>query len=134
MTTGAGAQGLWGRIDEAAFAIIYGAVMVLSILMAVGAHPDTPLRTAVVLFGSVLAIVMAKAFAEFLAHALETRERLTGAAYRRAWVHSRASLVAANLPALAFVAVHFGWVAGDVAMLFAQAYCIGLLLLFLARG
>ena len=85
------------------------------------------------LFGSVLAIVMAKAFAEFLAHALETRERLTGAAYRRAWAHSRASLVAANLPALAFVAAHFGWVTGDLAMLFAQAYCIGLLFLLGAR-
>jgi len=128
-----GATDLWDRIDEAAFAIIYGAVMVLSILMAIGAHPDAPLKTAVVLFGSVLAIVMAKAFAEFLAHALKTRERLTGAAYRRAWAHSRASLVAANLPALGFAAAHFGWMTGDFASIFAQVYCIGLLLFLGAR-
>lgn len=133
MTKHPNAETLWGRIDDAAFAMIYGAIMVLSILMAIGSHPKAPLKMAVVLFGSVLAIVMAKAFAEFLAHGLKTRERLTGAAYRQAWAHSRASLVAANLPALCFVAAHYGWVTSEFAMLFAQFYCIGLLLLMGAR-
>jgi len=40
--------------------IIYGAVLVLSILMAAGDHPDVPLKTAVVLFGLIMAITLAK--------------------------------------------------------------------------
>jgi hypothetical protein len=69
----------WRRLDKAAFGIIYGAIMVLSILLAQGNHPAPPLETAVIMFGSVLAITLAKAFAEFLSHALDTRERMTEA-------------------------------------------------------
>lgn len=38
-----------------------------------------------VLSGSVLAIALAKAFAEFLGHALEARERMTRRNWRAAW-------------------------------------------------
>ncbi len=75
----------WQRLDKAAFGIIYGAVMVLSILMAAGDHPGSPVKTAVVLFGSVLAITLAKAFAELVAHALNSGERVTRHAWRAAW-------------------------------------------------
>ena len=73
-----GATG-WNRFDRAAFGIIYGAITVLSILIAAGHHPQPPFETAAVLFGSVLAITLAKAFAEMMAHALETGERITRA-------------------------------------------------------
>lgn len=33
----------WQRLDKAAFGIIYGAIMVLSILMAAGDHPEAPM-------------------------------------------------------------------------------------------
>lgn len=59
--------------------------MVLSILLAQASHPAPPLETAVVLSGSVLAIALAKAFAEFLGHALEARERMTRRNWRAAW-------------------------------------------------
>ena len=40
--------------------------MVPSILMAASDHPETPMKTAVLPFGSVLAIIFAKAFAQAL--------------------------------------------------------------------
>jgi hypothetical protein len=57
----------WKRLDRAAFGLIYMAIMVLSILIAAGHHPQPPFETAAVLFGSVLAITLAKAFAELMA-------------------------------------------------------------------
>ncbi len=117
----------WRRLDGAAFGIVYGAVMVLSILMAAGAHPDAPFETAAVLFGSVLAITLAKTFAEFLAHALEKGERLTRSGWRAAWRHSYATLAVANLPTLLFVAGGFGWIAPEAALLASQALCVALL-------
>lgn len=79
---------IWQRFDKAAFGIIYGAVMVLSILLAQGNHPSPPVETAAVLLGSVLAITLAKAFAEFLGHALETKQPMTRQSWRSAWMHS----------------------------------------------
>ncbi len=67
----------WQRLDNASFGMIYGAITVLAILMAAGSSPGSPLETATVLFGSVLAITLAKAFAELMAHAIETGERIT---------------------------------------------------------
>lgn len=90
----------WGRLDKAAFGIIYGSIMVLAILMAQGSHPKPPLETAVVLFGSVLAIIPARAFAEFVDHALDARERMTRHGWRTAWNHSAPTLAVANTPAL----------------------------------
>jgi len=39
---------LWKRLDNAAFGIIYGAITVLSILLAQGSQPVSPLKTALV--------------------------------------------------------------------------------------
>ena len=123
----------WQRLDKAAFGIIYGAIMVLSILMAAGDHPEAPFETAVVLFGSVLAITLAKAFAELLAHALESGERLTRRAWRAAWHHSSPTLAVANLPTLFFVAAAAGWIGSELAVLLSQGLCVLLLAVLGAR-
>jgi hypothetical protein len=127
-------KAFWGLVDEAAFALIYGAVMVLSILMAIEAPPEQPFRTAIALFGSVFAIVLAHTFAEFLAYGIKTGNRLSGVVWQRAWRRSRASLIAANIPALCFVAASLGWLTVEGAVLFAQGYCVGLLLFIGARA
>ncbi|MBS0124490.1 hypothetical protein [Thetidibacter halocola] len=129
------AQGVsgWQRIDKAAFGLIYGAIMVLSILMAAGDHPDAPFKTAVVLFGSVLAITLAKAFAEFLAHALDHGTRLSGGGWSDAWHHSYPTLAVANLPTLFFVAAAMGWITVELAVLLSQGLCIALLMVLGAR-
>jgi len=114
----------WTRIDRSAFGLVYGAITVLSLLMAMGDHPEAPYRTAAILFGSVLAVTLAKAFAELLAHALETGDRVTRAGWRVAWQHSLPTLTVVNLPTLLFVASGLGWIPVGIAGQLAQATCI----------
>lgn len=130
--SGANEKG-WQRLDKAAFGIIYGAIMVLSILMAAGDHPDAPIKTAIVLFGSIFAITLAKAFAELVANALETGERITRHTWRGAWHHSSPTLAVANLPTLFFLAAAAGWLGTEQAALFSQGVCIALLAFLGAR-
>lgn len=122
------------RLDKAAFGIIYGAVMVLSILLAQGSHPTPPLETAVVLFGSVLAITLAKAFAEFLGHALEARERITRHSWRAAWCHSTPTLAVANVPTALFLVAWPGWIDPQTALVASQGLCVALLAALGARA
>jgi len=125
---------VWHRLDHAAFGIIYGTIMVLSILLAQGSHPSLPLETAVVLFGSVLAITLAKTFAEFLGHALEAKERMTRDSWRAAWRHSTPTLSVANLPTALFLAAWLGWIEPDTALLASQVLCVTLLAMLGARA
>ena len=124
----------WQRLDDAAFGIIYGAIAVLSILMALGSHPETSFQTVAILFGSVLAITLAKAFAELMAHAIETGERITRQAWRAAWRHSSATLAVANVPTLLFAAAAVGWLPSALAVQLSQWVCIVLLLAMGARA
>ena len=129
----AGRKGFWARVDESSFGMIYGSVTALALLMAMAAHPDGPLASAAVLFGSVLAISMAKAFADVMSTAIETRQRITREAIAAAWHHSRVTLVAANLPTLFFVASSFGFWTVAWAVSLSQVYCTLLLMLVGAR-
>lgn len=119
----------WTRIDRAAFGLVYGAITVLGILLAIGAHPAAPFETAAILFGSVLAVTLAKAFAELMAHALDTGERMTRQSWRAAWAHSSPTLAAANLPALFFLGAGLGWLSLDAAAQLSQWVAIGLLVI-----
>lgn len=122
-------RGFWSRVDAAAFGMIYGGITVLSTLMAIKVHPEAPLELAVILFGSVLAIVLAKGFAEAVAHAIESGERLTRVGFRKAWAHSRPSLIAANVPAGLMLIAAVGAMGVDLAIGFSELYCVALLLL-----
>jgi hypothetical protein len=124
----------WQRLDNSAFGIIYGSIAVLSILMAAGSHPESPLQTAAILFGSVLAITLAKAFAELMAHVIETGERITRHIWGAAWRHSSATLAVANVPTLFFIASAVGWLPLDFAVLLSHWVCISLLLVLGARA
>jgi hypothetical protein len=114
--------------------IIYGAITVLSILLAQGSQPVSPLKTAVVLFGSVLAITLAKAFAEFLGNALEVNERMTRHSWRAAWHHSAPTLTVANVPTTLFLAAWLGWIDPQTALVASQVLCVALLALLGARA
>lgn len=117
----------WARLDRAAFGIVYGSIMVLSVLIAAGHHPQEPFQTAVVIFGSILAITLAKAFAELMAHALETGERVTRKSWKDAWRHSSPTLTVANLPALFFILAGFEWMTVYQASMLSQITAIALL-------
>ncbi len=123
----------WQRIDNAAFGIIYGAIMVLSIMMAAGEHPEAPSKTAAILFGSVLAVTLAKAFAELMSHALATGNRLTRDAWRAAWDHSSPTLAMANLPTLLHIGAALGLLSAAGAAVLSQWVCIALLAVLSAR-
>ena len=126
--------GFWVRFDHAAFGLVYGAIMVLAILMAIGVHPGAPFETAAILFGSVLAITLAKAFAEFLGGALGSGQRMERVAWRSAWTHSYPTLAVANMPTLIFVAAGLGWIDAGLALSAAQIFAVALLALIGARA
>ena len=128
-----GGKGTWARVDASAFGMIYGSVTVLGLLMAMEAHPDSPLKAAVVLFGTVLAISMAKAFADVMSTAIESGQRITGSAVALAWHHARDTLVAANLPTLFFLASAIKFWPVTTAVTLSQVYCTALLMLVGAR-
>lgn len=124
----------WKPIDEAAIGLIYGAIMVQSLLMALEETADAPFRPAIVLFGSVLAVTLAKAFSELLAHALQTRERiLTPKAWVAAWRSAKPTLAVANLPTLAILLAGVGWIDFSSAVAVSQVYCVAILVVLGAR-
>lgn len=84
-----GRKVLWRNVDAMAFGLIYGSVTVLSLLMALGTHPESPLTSSTVLLGSVLAISLAKAFAEQMSNAIDNGERITRSSVAKSWHHTR---------------------------------------------
>jgi len=124
----------WQPIEKAAFGVIYGTIVVLSLLMALDDQPTALFEPAAILFGSVLAVTLAKAFAELLSHAIETGERmLTRSAWHAAWRHSHPTLSVANLPTALFIAAGLGWLTMETATLLSQLICVVILLVLGAR-
>jgi hypothetical protein len=121
------------RLDRSALGIIYGAITVLSVLMALSDYSEIPFETAAVLFGSTLAVALAKAFSEMLSRALDSGEKITRASWRKAWAHSSPVLVTANLSTALFMAAGFGVLTTDLALILSQASCILFLLALGAR-
>lgn len=124
----------WQPVERAAFGLIYGAILVLSLLLAFGESREAPFEPALVLFGSVLAVTLAKAFAELLSHGIETGERiLTRKAFNKAWSRSHPTLTVANVPTALCVAAGLGWLSMDLATSLSQAFCVVVLILLGAR-
>lgn len=124
----------WGPVHRASFGLIYGAILVLSLLMAMDEARDGPFEAALVLFGSVLAVTLAKIFAEVLSHSMETGERiLTAKAFGAAWHHSHSTLLVANVPTAIFCIAGLGWLDVENATAIAQLFCIFVLVVLGAR-
>ncbi len=124
----------WQTLEREAFGLIYGAIIVLSLLMALSPEPVAPFKPAAVLFGSVLAMTLARALAALIAHSIETGERmLRFPAMREAWRGSHPILFVAHLTTALFVASGLGWLSLGTAMLVSQLFCILILVIFGAR-
>lgn len=124
----------WGPVHRASFGLIYGSILVLSLLMAMDEARDGPFEVAIVLFGSVLAVTLAKIFAEVLSHSMETGERiLTAKAFGAAWSHSQSTLLVANVPTAIFVVAGLGWLSVETATSLAQFFCVFVLVVLGAR-
>ncbi|MEO1700550.1 MAG: hypothetical protein AAFR71_00735 [Pseudomonadota bacterium] len=124
----------WGPVHRASFGLIYGSILVLSLLMAMDEVHDGPFAAALVLFGSVLAVTLAKIFAEVLSHSMETGERiLTVKAFGAAWSHSHSTLLVANVPTALFFAAGLGWLSSETATTASQIFCVIILIALGAR-
>jgi hypothetical protein len=124
----------WRTLDKIAAGLVYGAIVVLSLVMALGDETASPFKMAIVLFGSVLAITLARMFSELLSHALETGERMpTRAVVFARWRNAHPALSVANLPSVLFLAAGLGWMPVEWAVTASQAYCILILVAFGAR-
>jgi hypothetical protein len=124
----------WKPVDQSAFGLIYGAILVLSMLMALQEAQAAPFRPAIILFGSVLAITLARAFSELLANGLQTGERiLKRESWSKAWQRSRPILAVANLPTLIILAAGIGWIDFEDAVMLSQSFCVAILAVLGAR-
>ena len=124
----------WASLEREAFGLIYGAIIVLSLLMALSPQPVAPFKPAAVLFRSVLAMTLARALAALIAHSIETGERMLRIpALREAWRGSHPILFVAHLPTALFVASGLGWLSLETAMFVSQFFCILILVIFGAR-
>ncbi len=119
----------WGPVHRASFGLIYGSILVLSLLMAMDEVRDGPFEAAIVLFGSVLAVTLAKIFAEVLSHGMDTGERiLTRKAFGAAWQHSHSTLLVVNVPTAMFVLAGSGLLSVPTAIGLSQVFCVLVLL------
>lgn len=124
----------WKPIDEAAVGLMYGAILVLSLLMALEESSETPFRPAIVLFGSMLAVTFARAFSELVAHGIHTRERILRLrSWSVTWRRCRPVLSVAYLPMPLILAAGLGWIDFAVAVAVSQAFCVGILAVLGAR-
>lgn len=124
----------WRTVEKEAQGLIYGAILVLSLLMAIEADAGRPFRPALILLGSVLAMALARALAALISHSLDTAERmLRVTALRSAWKGSHPVLFAALLPSGLMLVSGYGWLSLEAAILASQLYCILVLLMFGAR-
>ncbi|MDX5592283.1 hypothetical protein [Pseudovibrio sp. SPO723] len=124
----------WQPLEKRAFGLIYGAILVLSLLMALGDTPEAPFEPALVLFGSVLAVTLVRSFAALLSHAMETGERmLTLKATQTAWSNNHPMLIVANAPTALFIAGGLEWLTMQTATMLSQAFCVAILIILGAR-
>jgi hypothetical protein len=118
----------WQQLEGESFSLVYGSIMVLSLLLALDLTSGTPFRPALVLFGSVLAMTLSRMLAALLSRGVEMRAPImTLDAFHASWRSSRTILMVANLPALLFATAGLGWLPSDVALHLSQGFCILLL-------
>lgn len=121
------------QIDEAAFGVVYGSITVMAFLMAMHHPIEAPGKQALVLFGTVAVVAVAKAYAEICERVLKSGKPADWTDIRAAWTHSQTVLLAANGPAVAFALSWAGVYDTAVALTLAQVLAIGVLAYFGAR-
>jgi len=118
----------WRPFERAAFGLIYGAVMVLSLLMAIEVDAGASFRPALILFGSALAMTLARAFAALLSHGIETGERILRIpALSAAWRGSCSILVVAVAPCAFFAFAGSGAMDVKSAIRLSEIFCLAIL-------
>lgn len=118
------------RIEHNAHGVIYGSITVLALLLALGHDSGKPVETAVILFGSIFAIVLAETFAKVSSDAVHARKSFRWADVKDGWHHSKPTLIAANIPTLLIAISGTGLYSFDAGVAFAEIAAIGLLAIY----
>ncbi len=118
------------RIEQNAFGVIYGSVTVMALLMAAGHGGEGAIETAVILFGSILAIVLAESFATISSDAVRNRKSFGWSEVCHGWRHSRPTLIAANIPTLLIALAATGIYDYHTGVILAQVSAISLLAVY----
>lgn len=121
------------KIDEAAFGVVYGSITVIALLMAMRRPVEAPGQQALILFCSVFAVAVAKAYAEICERMLQTGYSAQWSDFQAVWQHSKTVLIAANGPALALGLAALGVYSAETAFLLAQVLALALLVYFGTR-
>lgn len=120
-------------VDEAAFGAIYGAITVMGVLGATRPDDLDPLLTAGSLFVTVMAVALAKAYADLASNTLTSAQPVDKDMIANSWRHSRTTLIAANGPTLAMLLSSAGFYDATMALALAQVLAIMVLLFYGAR-
>ncbi len=114
---------------------VYGAILVLALLLTLQQHPPGPFHAALLVAGTILAVLGAEAYADLLGMEIDAGRPSTRA-QRRAKLHELGVVTgAAEGPVLVLVLAGFGLLDEELAFQLAVWITIGLLFLagFLAR-
>lgn len=118
------------KIERNAHGVIYGSITVLALLLALGHGTGKPIETAVILFGSIFAIVLAETFAKVSSDAVHARKSFGWDDVKHGWHHSKPTLIAANIPTLLIAIAATGLYTVDTGVALAQIAAIGLLAIY----
>ncbi|PVA06777.1 hypothetical protein [Thalassorhabdomicrobium marinisediminis] len=102
----------------------------MALLMATGHDETDPIKTAVVLFGSIFAIALAESFAKISSDAVQQRKSFGWAEIRHGWLQSYPTLIAANIPTLLIAAAATGIYTYDTGIALAQISAISLMAVY----
>ncbi|MEO0677529.1 MAG: hypothetical protein AAFZ02_08235, partial [Pseudomonadota bacterium] len=106
---------------------------VMALLMAIHPPVEDPGKKALLVFGTVCVVAVAKAYAELCERMLKSGAAARWSDVKAVWHHSQTVLLAGNGPTLAFLFAALGVISPDLALSLAQVLAIGLLSWFGGR-
>lgn len=114
---------------------VYGAILVLALLLALQQHPPGPWNAAVLVGGTLLAVLAAETYADILGMEVDQGRPATREERQAKWRELGVVMVAAEGPVLVFVLAGLGVLDEDLAFRLAVWITIGVLFTegFLAR-
>ena len=114
---------------------VYGTILVLALLLALQEHPPEPLRAAILVAGTLLAVLGAETYADLLGMEIDLGRPVTGEERRRKMRELGVVTAAAEGPVAVFLLAALGVIDDDVAFRLAVWLTIGVLFLagFFAR-
>ena len=121
------------KIDDAAFGAIYGSITVMGVLAVSTPDALTAVEMAAMLFASILAVALAKAYADLAANVLSSGRPASWDMVVEAWRLGRTTLIAVNVPTLTFLGSALGLYDVAMAHTLAKFLAVSLLIFYGAR-